>query len=84
MFFKYLNIFVFFISLTCFTTTTCVNLSLNILKLFWQKEKKKKRKKRLSQKRSSCKVFCKIIYPFCKATKLDNLQMMEPLVTIFA
>ena len=66
----------------CFTTTTCVNLSLNILKLFRQKEKRKK--KRLSQKRSSCKVFCKMKYLFCKATKLDNLQMMEPLATIFA
>ena len=54
----------------CFTTTTCVNLSLNIFKLFRQKEKKK-----LSQKRSSCKVFCKMKYLFCKATKLDNLQM---------
>ena len=66
----------------CFTTTTCVNLSLNILKLFRQKEKRKK--KRFSQKRSSCKVFCKMKYLFCKATKLDNLQMMEPLATIFA
>ena len=71
MFFKYLN----------FTTTTCVNLSLNIFKLFRQKGKKKKR---LSQKRSSCKFFCKMKYLFCKATKLDNLQMMEPLATIFA
>ena len=62
----------------CFTATTCVNLSLNILKLFRQKEKKK-----LSQK-SLCKGFCKMKYLFCKATKLDNLQMMEPLATIFA
>ena len=63
----------------CFTTITCVNLSLNILKLFWQKEKKK-----LSQKRSSCKVFCKMKYLFFKATKINNLQMMEPFATIFA
>ena len=62
----------------CFTTTTCVNISLNILKLFRQKEKKK-----LSQK-SLCKVFCKMKYLFCKATKLDNLQMMKPFTTIFA
>ena len=62
----------------CFTATTCVNLSLNILKLFRQKEKKM-----LSQK-SLCKVFCKMKYLFCKATKLDNLQMMEPFATTFA
>ena len=41
MFFKYLNIFYFFISLTYFTTTKCGNLSFNILKLFWPKKKKK-------------------------------------------
>ena len=81
MFFKYLNLSIF-ISLTCFTTTACINLSLNILKLFRQKEKEKE--KRLSQKRSSCKVFCKMKYLFCKATEFDNLQMMEPLATIFA
>ena len=70
----------------CFTTTTytCGNLSLNILKLFWHKEKKKTKKKRLSQKRSSCKVFCKMKYLFYKATKLNNLQMVEPLATRFA
>ena len=61
----------------CFTTTTCVNLSLNILKLFRQKKTK------LSQKRSSCKVFCKMKYLFCKVTKLDNLKTMEPFATIF-
>ena len=53
----------------CFTTTTCVNLNLNVLKFFQQKKKK-----RLSQKRSLCKVFCKMKYLFCKATKLDNLH----------
>ena len=65
----------------CFTATTytCGNLSFNILKLF-----RPKNKKRLSQKRSSCKVFYKMKYLFCKATKLDNLQMVEPLATIFA
>ena len=66
----------------CFTTTTytCGNLSLNILKLF----RPKKKKKRLSRKRSSCKVFCKMKYLFYKATKLNNLQMVEPLATRFA
>ena len=44
MFFKYLNLSIFYIT-DVFTTTTCVNLSLNILKLFRQKEKKKKKKK---------------------------------------
>ena len=83
MLFKYSNHSIF-ISLLCFTAITCGNLSLNILKLFWHKEKKKTKKKRLSQKRSSCKVFCKMKYLFCKATKLDNLQIMEPLATIFA
>ena len=63
----------------CFTTTACVNLSLNILKLFRQK-----RKEKMSQKMSLCKVFCKMKYMFCKATKLDNLLMMEPLAIIFA
>ena len=82
MLFKYLKIFYFFISLTYFTTTKCGNLSFNILKLF--RQKKKKKKLRLSQKRSSCKVFCKMKYLFCKTTKFDNLQMMEPLMTIFA
>ena len=64
----------------CFTATTytCGNLSFNLLKLFRQKEKK------LSQKRSSCKVFCKMKYLFYKTTKFDNLQMVEPLATIFA
>ena len=67
MFFN-ISTFLFFISLTCFTITTRVNLGLNILKLFWQKKKKG-----LSQKRSSFKVFCKMKFMFCKATKLDNL-----------
>ena len=64
----------------CFTATTytCGNLSFNLLKLFRQKGKKK-----LSQK-SSCKVFCKMKYLFYKATKLNNLQMVEPLATRFA
>ena len=65
------------------TTYTCGNLSFNILNLFRKKVKKKKKKK-LSQKRSSCKVFCKMKYLLCKVTKLDNLQMVKPLATIFA
>ena len=52
----------------CFTTTTYVNLSFNIFKLFRQKEKKNCHKR-------GVQVFCKMKYLFCKATKLDNLQM---------
>ena len=59
--------------------------SINILKLFQEKERKKKYINRLSQKKkSSCKVFCKMKYQFCKATKLDDLQKVEPLAKIFS
>ena len=44
MFLKYLNLSIFHIT-DVIINTTCVNLSLNILKLFWQKEKGKKKKK---------------------------------------
>ena len=58
MLFKYSNHSIF-ISLMCFTAITCGNLSLNILKLFWQKEKKKTKKKKVVTKGVHVKFFAK-------------------------
>ena len=80
MHFKNFKPFLFFISLTYFIVTKCGNLSLNLLKFFWQKKKKKKG---CHKRGVHVNFFCKMKYLSYKTTKLDNLQMMESLTTIF-